>query len=200
MDRLLLDYLPPVLQAVREYREINATSQVEIEAAWNAVENLLDNQFLATATEEGVRRYEQELAITPAATDTLDVRKERIRSLWIFSLVYTFPWLIQWLADISSLAAASVTDYTLNIQLPSSCDYDTILDTLRAYISAAIVIVPKILLREVSTQYYTGAAFRHSLITNLRTNSWNTANIVMLTDELGQVLYDGTKSVLYEEV
>lgn len=199
MNRLLLDYLPQVLQKVREYKEINAASQPEIEAAWDAVDLVLNNQFLETATEEGVRRYEEELAITPAASDTLETRKERIRSLWIFSVVYTFPWLIKWLGDISAAATASVTDYTLNITLPSSCDYDTVLDTLRAYISAAIVIVPKILLREVETKYYTGAAFRHSVITELQTPAWDTSSFVLLTDENDKVLYDGSGAVLYEE-
>lgn len=200
MNRQLIDYLPPVLQSVREFREINSANEPEIKAAWEALDLVLNNQFLESATEEGVRRWEEELDVSPVAGETLDARKARIKILWVASLAYTFPWLIQWLANISSLASASLEDYTLKVTLPSTSDYSVILDTLRAYISAAIVIAPKILLRDVETHYYTGAAFRHSTVTNMQTPSWDTSRFVLLTDEENQVLIDGTKSVFYEEV
>lgn len=200
MNRQLIDYLPPVLQNVREFREINHANEPEIKAAWEALDLVLDNQFLDSATEEGVRRWEEELDVSPAVGETLDARKARIKILWSASLAYTFPWLIQWLANISALASASLKDYTLTVTLPSTSDYNVILDTLCVYISAAIVIAPKILLRDVETKYYTGAAFRHSAVTSMQTPSWSTSNFILLTDEDNQVLIDGTKSVFYEEV
>lgn len=200
MNRQLIDYLPPVLQSVREFQEINHANEPEIKAAWEALDLVLDNQFLDSATEEGVRRWEEELDVSPAAGETLDSRKARIKILWSASLAYTFPWLIQGLSDISALASASLKDYTLTVTLPSASDYNVILDTLRTYISAAIVIAPKILLRDVETKYYTGAAFRHSVVTSMQTPPWSTSNFVLLTDEDNQVLIDGAKSVFYEEV
>ena len=93
MDRKLLDYLPPVLREVLEFQAINAANEPEISIAWDALALVLANQFLDTATASGVAVWERELNIRPKDTDTLEVRKARIKALWNLELPYTLPWL-----------------------------------------------------------------------------------------------------------
>ena len=63
LDRKLIDYLPPVLQSVMEFAAITGAQQPEIEAAWDALNLVMDNQFIDTATEAGVTVWEKELIL-----------------------------------------------------------------------------------------------------------------------------------------
>lgn len=119
MDRRLLDYLPPVLREVMEFRAINEANEPEISIAWDALALVLANQFLDTADEWGVSMWERELKIYPKDTDTMEVRKTRIKGLWNMELPYTFPWLKNWLTGLCGPEGhdESVDGYTINIQL-----------------------------------------------------------------------------------
>ena len=100
MDRRLLDYLPPVLREVLEFQAINEANEPEISLAWDALALVLANQFLDTADSSGVSVWEKELRIFPKDTDTLEVRKARIKAMWNLELPYTVPWLKNWLTSI----------------------------------------------------------------------------------------------------
>lgn len=129
MDRKLLDYLPPVLREVLEFQAINAANEPEISIAWDALALVLANQFLDTATASGVAVWERELNIRPKDTDTLEVRKARIKALWNLELPYTMRWLRNWLAGLCGPDGhdVSLKDYTLDIQL----DYTVLPDAGR---------------------------------------------------------------------
>lgn len=129
MDRKLIDYLPPVLREAAEFRAIQEDNEPEISLAWNALAAVMDNQFLETAKEAGVAIWEKELNLYPRDTDTLEVRKARIKAMWNLELPYTFRWLQGWLTAICGAEGheESVSDYTLDIQL----DYDALADTDR---------------------------------------------------------------------
>ena len=57
MDRTLLGYLPPLLREVTEFRAINRANEPEIALAWEALEQVLGDQFLDTAGAQGVARW-----------------------------------------------------------------------------------------------------------------------------------------------
>lgn len=78
MDRKLIDYLPIFIQNYAEIEEIMNAEQISIESAWIAAENVMNDQFVTEATENGVSRWEHILSITPKATYTLDERKFNI--------------------------------------------------------------------------------------------------------------------------
>lgn len=122
MDRRLLDYLPPVLRKVLEFQTINGANEPEISLAWDAAVLLLANQFLETADENGVAVWERELKIFPQDTDTLDIRKARIKAVWNLGRTYTVAWLKNWLTGIcgSDGHEESITDYTIDVQLDYS--------------------------------------------------------------------------------
>lgn len=119
MDRRLIDYLPPVLRDVLEFREINDACEPEISLAWDALALILANQFIETAGEPGVSVWERELGFFPKDTDTMAMRKARIKAMWNLELPYTMPWLRDWLTSLCGPEGheETVTDYTINIQL-----------------------------------------------------------------------------------
>lgn len=127
MDRRLLDYLPPVLKDVLEFQAINAANEAEISLAWDATTLLLANQFLETADNNGVSVWERELRIHPKDTDSLELRKTRIKAMWNLELPYTIPWLKNWLTGLCGPTGheEKLSGYTLNIQL----DYNALPNT-----------------------------------------------------------------------
>ncbi len=127
MDRTLIDYLPPVLRDIQEFREINKAVEPELSLAWDAYALLLANIFLDSATELGVSIWEQELHLLPKDTDLLDVRKARIKAKWNLDAPYSIPWLKKWLSGLCGPMGyeVSICDYTIDVQL----DYDTLPNT-----------------------------------------------------------------------
>ena len=88
MERKLIDYLPYV---IRDYAEFQGIEQPEIEKAWNTTDDLLDNQFIPTAGNMGLSRWEKILGITPKGTDSLEDRRFRILTRINEELPYTLP-------------------------------------------------------------------------------------------------------------
>lgn len=124
MDRRLIEYLPPVLREIKEFKAINSAMQPEIERAWAELGRLMDNQFLSTADENGVARWEKELHIIPKDTDTPEARKTRIKTVWNRELPYSFGWMRNWLSGLCGNRghSESVSDYIIDVQL----DYNTL--------------------------------------------------------------------------
>ena len=198
LDRKLIDYLPPVLQSVMEFAAITGAQQPEIEAAWDALNLVMDNQFIDTATEAGVTVWEKELNIVP-----LEDRKQRLKTAWTYGVVYTYNWLVNWLKTScgESNPLPTINDYTLRVSLPVSVDYLHILDDMRRYVAANVLIDPLILLSKIKIPHYTGSAFRHSIKQTLTTEEWDMDNINLLADENSKVLMEEAENkVFYEEV
>lgn len=81
-------------EGVHEYAEfqgIMGSEQPEIEKAWNTTDDLLDNQFIPTAGNMGLSRWEKILGITPKGTDSLEDRRFRILTRINEELPYTLP-------------------------------------------------------------------------------------------------------------
>lgn len=75
-NRHLIDYLPPVERDFAEFDAIMTHAEdPEFSSAWEAAENLMNDQFINDATENGVSRWENMLKISPKASETLDERK-----------------------------------------------------------------------------------------------------------------------------
>lgn len=127
MDRRLINYLPPVLREVLEFQEINEACEPEIAIAWDALALVMANQFLDTATEHGVSVWEEELGIYPKDTDTMAMRKARIKAMWNLELPYTLPWLRNWITNLCGPDGyeVGVSEYTIDIQL----DYTVLPDS-----------------------------------------------------------------------
>lgn len=78
MERQLKDYLPIFVQEYAEIDAIMDAEQVSVENAWIDVEDVMCDQFVLDATENGVKRWESILNMKPKGTYTLDERRFNI--------------------------------------------------------------------------------------------------------------------------
>lgn len=85
----LVSYLPPFLA---EFKEIAVTLEAEnpeFVLVWNAAERVLQNEFIETADEYGISRFEKILNILPSTEDTLESRRARVQARWFNTIPYT---------------------------------------------------------------------------------------------------------------
>jgi hypothetical protein len=94
----LLDYLPPNLQELAEFKALCAAETAECNLMASAHQNLFSDQFIETATENGLSRLEKIMGIVPKGTDTLDARRFRLLARKNEKLPYTFRTLTQKMA------------------------------------------------------------------------------------------------------
>ena len=186
MDRKLLDYLPPALRGVLEYQAINAANEPEIAAAWDALALVLANQFLDTATANGVSMWERELNIRPKDTDTLEERKQRLKAAWAYGAVYTYNWLVDWLQTSSKSGEyrpPTVDGYTLKVEFPAKADHLYLLASLRKYIPANMRIAPGIMLDKQHTSVYVGLAIAQAITVTYGTPAAQDFDFIYVADE-----------------
>ena len=73
----LVSYLPPF---IAEYEETNTTltaENPEFVLVWKAADRTLKNEFIETADEYGISRFEKLLRLCPSQKDTLEERRKR---------------------------------------------------------------------------------------------------------------------------
>lgn len=78
MRKKLQAYLPEILLKTYEFPLLCSTEQPEFDRLSMAADEVLSAQFVETAGERGLSRYERIFGITPQDTDTLDERRFRI--------------------------------------------------------------------------------------------------------------------------
>lgn len=80
MERRLIHYLPYAVRDFAEYQGITTGEQPEFELVWDAHAEVFVNQFIDTALDYGLSRWEKMLNIFPKGTDTLESRRARIKA------------------------------------------------------------------------------------------------------------------------
>lgn len=96
----LVSYLPPFLA---EYKEINtalAAENPEFCFLWEAADRMLRNEFILSADEYGISRFEKMLGILPSASDTLENRRARVQNRWFNTAPYTIRTLTRKLREL----------------------------------------------------------------------------------------------------
>lgn len=78
MRKKLQDYLPPILLKTYEFPLLCETEQVEFDRLAAAADAVLDAQFLSTAGEYAIQRYEKIFGVVPQDTDTIDERRFKV--------------------------------------------------------------------------------------------------------------------------
>lgn len=76
----LLAYLPLFMQDFTEIAKTLNAENPEFEIAWEAAHQVLNNQFVETANEYGISKFEKALKIFPSKEDALEFRRQRILS------------------------------------------------------------------------------------------------------------------------
>lgn len=146
MDRVMLDYFPPILQSIQEIRGIAIGQQAAFEKLWNDVDNVMADQFIEDATENGISRWESILKITPKGTDTLDDRRFRILTRTSEQLPYTETVLRQKLAALCGEDGYTVEvdvgayKLTVKVALTAKSNFDDVASMLRRIVPANMLI------------------------------------------------------------
>lgn len=78
------------LKDIKEFQIIDEVENTEIDKINAAITDLVNDQFISTATERGVARREKILKIVPFADDTLETRRFRVSNRWNEKLPYTY--------------------------------------------------------------------------------------------------------------
>lgn len=78
MNRMLVDYLPDRLRAVRELREFQNAAQPEIDRLWESIESSLDEIFVASAGEYGIKRWERLFGLQEKVSGGLEARRFKL--------------------------------------------------------------------------------------------------------------------------
>ena len=81
-DVSLLAYLPPFMQNFTEIAATLNAEDPEFVIVWDSADRVLKNQFIATADEYGISRFEKILKIFPSKEDTLESRRSRVQNRW----------------------------------------------------------------------------------------------------------------------
>ena len=100
MRKKLNEYLPSILLKTYEFPLLCDTEQREFDRLNTAVDEVLNAQFVSTAGERGIERYEQIFSIVPQDTDTLDERRIRVLAKINAQLPFSIRRLRQQLATL----------------------------------------------------------------------------------------------------
>ena len=87
-----VDYLGYLPQIFKEIEEIQAVAHVEtpiLNGLWLKIEDILNDQFIITATDSGLSRQEKMLKLNVPATDTIETRRFRLLSRYQEQAPYT---------------------------------------------------------------------------------------------------------------
>lgn len=85
----LVSYLPPFLAEFKEISVALEAENPEFVLVWKAAEQVLYNEFIETADEYGISRFEKILNILPSTEDTLESRRARAQARWFSTIPYT---------------------------------------------------------------------------------------------------------------
>ena len=145
MERRMLDYLPPFIRNFKEMAAIMDTEQPEFELAWQNAENTLADQFVMTATINGIKRWEKIYGIIPKGTDTLDERRFVILSKMNEQPPYTMAALENVLDALCGKGGYSLhmnaNDYELTVKLEmgNENNFAAVVELLNRILPANIV-------------------------------------------------------------
>lgn len=107
MERRLMDYLPYIVRDYPEFQAVTGSSQTEFEQLWLEADRLLNNQFILTADDTGLSRWEKILNLTPKGTAALDDRRFQVLTRRNERLPYTLPRFRQMLESLCGAGKSS---------------------------------------------------------------------------------------------
>ena len=140
----LKKYLPDFINGIREFQELDATLSQEFDLIHEHLKTLQDNQFIETATSQGISRYEEMLNIKP--NDDLEVRRLNILNHYNSTIPFTMKWLESLLNTTVGLDLYLIdlepSHYTLTISIiePKAYTIPTLQKELRRKIPANMVL------------------------------------------------------------
>lgn len=146
-ERNLIEYLPENLRDVKENKAIlTMAEQPEMESLWGSMDDVLNDQFILDATENGVSRFEAIMKVVPKADQSLDERKFTLLTKNNEQVPFTIASLEQRLALLCGESGYSVTRDVANkvlivrLALESESNYSEVEALLERIVPANMVI------------------------------------------------------------
>ncbi|XOQ44308.1 MAG: DUF2313 domain-containing protein [Clostridium sp.] len=159
----IMDLWPPIMQELKEFQKIAEIEEAFFERLKQEIENIVDDQFIQTATEKGIARREKMLKVVPFADDTLETRRFRVQGVWNDKLPYTYRVLLERLDSLCGPdgyeIALNTGEYSLNIkiELTKKRMFDEVVKISRQMVPANIAITVELRYN----QHLTLANFTH---------------------------------------
>lgn len=162
----LEQYLPEYLRTYREIMEALQAENPEFYLFWRCANQAFENAFIDTADEYGIGRLEKMLGILPMDTDTLEIRRLRVKLRWNNTIPYTLRALKNKLAEMVGEAgylidASGFDEYQIGVDIINQEDELClmILDILYAWLPANMDLVYRSVQKYFGQRkLYTGAA------------------------------------------
>lgn len=160
MARLLADvskYYPLIVRNIREFKRIAETENLEIEQLWGSIQDIFSDQFILSATVQGVRRFEKILDIVPKGTEDLDTRRFRILARINEQLPYTYERLREQLSILCGEKGYTIelknNEYTLivRIEISAKKKFDEVWAMLKRVVPANLVLDVSLIYNQNST-------------------------------------------------
>ena len=157
------DLWPPIMQELKEFQKIAEIEETFFNRLQQEIQNIVDDQFIQTATERGIARREKMLKISPFADDTLETRRFRVQGVWNDKLPYTYRVLLERLDSLCGpdgyVMELNAGEYSLNIkiELTRKRMFDEVVKISRQMVPANIVITVELRYN----QHLTLANFTH---------------------------------------
>ena len=145
-------YQPLIIKDYREFKEIAEIENTILTDCWSSSNNVFLDQFIETLTDNGCKRWEKILNIQPKGTDTLEVRRFRIKSRINEDLPYTYNALVNVLNSLCGEGQYTINLYNneyrlkILIELTAKKLFDEVESTVKRMIPANMIL-------EVSLRY-----------------------------------------------
>lgn len=166
----LKKYLPTFISSVKEFKELDKVVSIELDEIHAKLEQIQNNQFIESANDEGLRRYEKMLDIVHA--DDLETRKFNILNKYNSTIPFTLRWLNNTLTTTlgngNFLLDMDYKRYTLTISIAACKEQhiETLYKDLRSKIPCNVVLTITTL-SSIEMSNYIGTCIRTVDIINL---------------------------------
>ena len=160
----LKGYLPDILKKIYEFEQIFNAEEPELSLVFARCDMILDECFIDTLDGYGCKRWEDMLAIAAKDTDTLDLRRLRIKTALNGDTPYTMRSLENKLKALCGEGnfvlkyANDIYTLTVGLALAAKAQFDYLKQVLEEIVPANIII-------DIFLMYNTHevlSAFRHN--------------------------------------
>ena len=142
----LVGYLPDILKEIYEFKQIFKGEEPELSLMFERCDLILDECFIDTLDEYGCGRWEKMLAIAAKDTDTLELRRLRIKAALNGDTPYTMRSLENKLKTLCGEGnfilkyANDIYTLTVGLALAAKNQFDYLKEVLEEIVPANIVI------------------------------------------------------------
>lgn len=163
----IIEFLPEFVQEYEEIRVLTSTEQIEFNSLWSEHEKAVQNSFVESADEYGVKRWERIVGIVPRADATLDERKFAIMVKINEELPYTYRALEQKLTNLCGSTGykidlkPSMYSIVVKVELTAKNSFMAVKEMMEKIIPANLLVAVEL----IYNQYKDFIGFTHRQLT-----------------------------------